>query len=180
MHLALHSNASPENLAGRIQGTDVFYYEGSAAGEALAQLIAANMRTIYPYPELVGITPNRTLYELRNTQSPTVLVEVAYHDNREDATWIVDHIDAIAKVMVLSLSQYFGVPFVEPNTLQRGVIDSDGYLVNVRSEPSWDAAVIGVVANGADVIITGSSGNWYIIDANGLIGYVWDNYVTLI
>ncbi|MDO4732561.1 MAG: N-acetylmuramoyl-L-alanine amidase, partial [Bacillota bacterium] len=46
VHLSLHSNAAPESLSGRIQGTDVYYFQGSAAGEALAQLIAANMRSI--------------------------------------------------------------------------------------------------------------------------------------
>ena len=51
--LALHSNASPEELAGRVQGIIVFYYPGSAKGLRAAELIAGELREIYPNPELV-------------------------------------------------------------------------------------------------------------------------------
>ncbi|MBQ6809056.1 MAG: N-acetylmuramoyl-L-alanine amidase [Firmicutes bacterium] len=180
VHLALHSNAAPESLSGRIQGTDVYYYQGSASGEALAQLIAANMRTIYPYPELVGTTPTRNLYELNNTATTAVLVEVAYHDNQEDAEWIISHINDIARIMVLSLTQYFGIPFVVPNTVQRGVVDTEGFSVSIRSEPSFAAPTVGTVPNGANVLITGTAENWYIIDYNGMVGYINQSYITLI
>ena len=181
MHLALHSNAAPESLSGRIQGTDVYYYQGSAEGEALAQLIAANIATIYPYPELVGTTPNRTLYELLNTDAPTVLVEIAYHDNEEDAQWIIDHLDDIARMLVLSLTQYFGIPFVLPATLQRGRVNSGGFSVNLRNAPNYSsAAVIATVPDGAELIITGESGAWYIVDYHGVAGYLEKRFVTLI
>ena len=180
VHLALHSNASPPSLSGRIQGTDVYYYQGSASGEALAQLIAANMRTIYPYPELVGTTPTRTLYELNNTRTTSVLVEIAYHDNLEDAEWITSNIDEIARALALSLTQYFGISFVEPDTVQRGVIDTDDFSVNIRTAPSFDAPSAGVIPNGASVIITGKVENWYIVDYSGIVGYVNQGYVTLL
>lgn len=181
VHLALHSNASPESLAGRIQGTDVYYYQGSAAGEALAQLIAANMATIYPYPELVGTTPNRTLYELIHTTAPTVLVEVAYHDNYEDAQWIINNIDNIARVMTLSLTQYFGIPFVLPDTVQRGRVSTDGFSVNLRDTPTYTtSAIVTTVPNNAELIITGESGEWYIADYNGAVGYIEKRFVTLL
>lgn len=180
VHLALHSNAAPASLTGRIQGTDVYYYRGSAAGEALAQLIAANMRTIYPYPDLVGTTPTTDLYELRSTRAPAVLVEVAYHDNLEDAEWIAANINAIARVMVLSLTQYFGIPFVEPDTVQRGVVDTDDFSVYIRSGPSFSSEPLGVVPNGAGVIITGRAEDWLIVDYNGVVGYVNQGYIRLL
>lgn len=179
-HLAIHSNASPEPLAGNIQGTDVYYYQDSAAGEALAQLISANLATIYPYPELVGITPNRSLYELVNTDAPTVLVELAYHDNYEDATWIQEHIPDIARMLALSLTQYFGLPFLLPDTVQRGVIDTEGFAVNIRSGPSYSAPVVVAAGNGAELIVTGDSGQWYVVDYNGQVGYVDKQYVRLL
>lgn len=179
IHLALHSNASPPTLSGQIQGTDVYYYEGSPEGEALSQLIAANMETIYPYPELVGIIPNRTLYELVNTNAPAVLVEVAYHDNEEDANWITSNIDNIARVMVLSLTQYFGIPFVLPDTLQRGQLLTDGFAVNLRQEPSFSSTIIGVVPNEADLIITGEKGAWYVVTYEGQAGFIPKEYIVL-
>ena len=113
-HLALHSNASPENLAGRLQGSDVYYYATSTEGLRAADIFVDNLKAIYPDPSLVRAVPNTTLAELRLTQAPSNLIELAYHDNLEDALWIINNIDLIARNLVLSLTEYFGIPFVEP------------------------------------------------------------------
>lgn len=114
LHLALHSNASPENLAGTLQGPDVYYYTYSPSGQAAANIFADNLRAIYPNPGLVAVIPNTTLAELRRTRAVAILIELAYHDNYADATWIADNIDPIARNLVLSLTEYFGMPWVEP------------------------------------------------------------------
>ena len=80
----------------------------------MAEIIAENFAAIYPDPELVITIPSTTLAELRRTVAPANLIEVAYHDNWEDANWIINNIDPIARALVLSLTQYFGIPFVEP------------------------------------------------------------------
>jgi N-acetylmuramoyl-L-alanine amidase len=113
-HLAIHSNASPETMPGAFQGPNIYYFTTSTLGQQAAEIFANNFRAIYPNPELVITVPSTALYELRNTIAPAVLVEVAYHDNWSDATWIQDNVDAIARAMVLSLTEYFGVPFVNP------------------------------------------------------------------
>lgn len=112
-HLAIHTNAAPENLSGRIQGPNVYYYRDSAQGRAAAEIFANNLKLIYPYPELVKTVPTTTLVELRRTKAPAVLVEVAYHDNVDDANWITSNIDPIAENLSLSLADVLGVPFVE-------------------------------------------------------------------
>ena len=114
LHLAIHTNASPQQLAGQIQGIDVFYYPGSSRGQAAAELIAGNLESIYPYPELVGATPTTALYELNHTIAPAVLAEIGYHDNYEDAQWITDNVERIAQNLSYSLTEYFGIPFVFP------------------------------------------------------------------
>ena len=39
-HLALHSNAAPDNLSGQIQGSDIYYYATSAEGQHAADIFA--------------------------------------------------------------------------------------------------------------------------------------------
>lgn len=114
LHLALHSNASPPNLAGMLRGPDVYYYAYSSAGEAAANIFADNLKAIYPDPALVTVIPNTTLAELRRTRATAILIEIAYHDNYADMTWIADNINGIARNLVLSLTEYFGMPFVDP------------------------------------------------------------------
>ena len=113
-HLALHSNAASPSLAGQVQGTDVYYWYDSKWGKAGAEIIAENYKDVYPDSNKVKTVPTSTLRELRRTYAPSALIEVAYHDNPTDAQWIKDNIDKIARNLVLSLTQYFGIPFVEP------------------------------------------------------------------
>lgn len=180
IHLALHSNASPPAHAGEVRGIDVYFREGSASGEAMAQLIVDNMAAIYPLPDLVRIVPNNTLYELRNTRAPAVLAEIGFHDNADDAAWVRDNIDSIARALALSLTQYFGIPLVLPGTVQRGMLTTDGFSVNLRSGPSFGSSVVTTVPNGASLLITGQSGEWYVVDYNGQVGYIYSGYITLV
>ena len=113
-HLAIHTNAAPENLTGLIQGSNVYYYRDSPRGKAAAEIYANNLELIYPNPSLIKVIPTTTLAELRRTKAPAVLVEVAYHDNEEDAEWIINNIDQIAENLALSTADILGVPFVEP------------------------------------------------------------------
>ncbi len=114
LHLALHSNASPESMTGALQGPDVYHFTTSTRGRQAAELIAENLKKIYPNPDLVTVIPTTTLAELRRTRAPSVLVEVAYHDNYEDATWIRDNIEVIGRNLAMSAAQILGVPFVSP------------------------------------------------------------------
>lgn len=114
LHLALHSNAAPEGSEGRFTGADIYYYPSSTNGKRLAESIQSNYEKIYPDPNNVDIIPTTSLAEVRRTKAPAALIEVAYHDNPEDAQWIRDNIDNIARNLSQSVAQYLNVPFVEP------------------------------------------------------------------
>ena len=86
LHLALHSNAAPEYLAGQLSGPDFYYYTRSSAGRNAATILADNYRKIYPDPSKVTIMPTTTLAEVTRTNAPAVLAELAYHDNPTDCT----------------------------------------------------------------------------------------------
>ena len=114
LHLAIHSNAAPESLSGMIRGSDVYYYRYSARGKRAAEIFANNLKLIYPNPSLVAAVPTTTLVEVRRTRAVAILVEIAYHDNVEDANWIINNIEEIAENLALSVADYLGVDFVEP------------------------------------------------------------------
>lgn len=114
LHLAIHSNASGESQAGKNRGVEVYYYPGSTKGQDFANTIATNYSQLYPNSEKVRTIPTTSLAEVRQTKAPTALVEVAFHDNYEDARWIRDNIQNIARNLAESVTQTLGVPFVEP------------------------------------------------------------------
>lgn len=108
LHLALHSNAAPEDLKGKLQGPDVYYYPYSTRGKRAAEIIADNLRSIYPKPDLVNTVATTRLAEVVKTSAPAVLVEIAYHDNTEDEAWIRNNTAQIAQNLALSVCEFLG------------------------------------------------------------------------
>ncbi len=114
LHLAIHSNASPDETRGQNRGVQVYYYPGSKKGERAAAAIAEDYKKIYPDPRLVRTIPTSSLYEIVRTKAPAVLIETAFHDNPEDARWIRENIDEIAQSLVRAVAEVLGVRFREP------------------------------------------------------------------
>lgn len=114
LHVALHSNASPEAQKGQNQGVQVYYYPSSTQGKRLADIIADDYKEIYTPSDDITVIPTTTLAEVRRTKAPSVLIETAFHDNPEDADFIRSNIDNIARSISKSIAEYFGVPFVTP------------------------------------------------------------------
>ena len=180
LHLALHSNAAPPAQSGTVQGSVTFYYPGSAEGQRAARIIANNLKTIYPNPNLVTAQPSTSIGEVTKVRAPSAFLELAYHDNPADAAWIKNNLDAIARNLVLSLTEFFGIPFLEPVPSRAGVVDvSWGYL-NIRSRPSADAPIIAHAPDGAPLTILTQDGNWYLVNYNGVIGYASQDFITLV
>ena len=114
LHFSLHSNASPENIAGTQRGADFYYYTTSARGRQAADIMVENYQNIYPNPDRVRALPNSTFVELRRTRAPAILAELAYHDNVEDMEWLRNNIPVIARNLSQSVANFLGVTFVEP------------------------------------------------------------------
>lgn len=112
LHVAIHSNSSPQNLAGILKGTDIYYYSGSVRSKRAANIFANNFKEIYPDPNNVETIATTSIAELTQVNSPAILIEIAYHDNPQDANWIKNNISNIARNLSESIADYFGVPFV--------------------------------------------------------------------
>lgn len=179
LHLALHSNASGSANPGGQQGSDFYYFPGSADGKRAADIFVSLFKNIYPVPERVRALPTTTLYEVRNTTAPTVLAEIAYHDNPEDAEWIRSNLNVIARTLSQGVAQYFGVPFVQPGVSETGTVRTNGGRLNLRSSPSLEGQIIGAIPNGATVTITGRNGNFYAVIYGGQNGYASGDYIVV-
>ncbi len=179
LHLALHSNAAGAANSGQVRGTDVYYYTNSTEGKRAADIIAENFKNIYPDPSRVRTLATSSLAEVVRTRAPAVLLETAYHDNVEDAEWIRDNINAIARNLVQSLTQYFGIPFVEAQPAREGRVDTVRGDLNLRSRPSMDASIITTIPDGSAVTIYGELPDWYVVNYLGNIGYASRRYIQV-
>lgn len=106
IHVALHSNASGEGFSA--QGPEIFANRPNTPGDRLANLIYNEIMQIYPDPTKGrGVLHTSSLYEIIRTNAPAVLLEVAFHDNPEDAEWIINNESQIAQAIVSGINSYF-------------------------------------------------------------------------
>ena len=180
LHLALHSNAAPEDKYGQIRGLIVFYYPGSVRGREAATLVADGLKTIYPLPNKVRTEGTTSIGEVRQVRAPSVFLELGYHDNPDDAAWVKNNLDAIARNIVLSLTEYFGLPFLEPVAPRPAVVDvSWGYL-NIRDRPTASSSVLAMAYDGARLTVLNQWQGWYVVRFDGLVGWASSDFITLI
>jgi len=180
LHLALHSNAAPEGQYGTYRGVDVYYSPISRNGRRAADIFVRNLKSIYPEPSRVRALSTTTIGEVTQTRAPAVFLELGYHDNVSDANWVSDNIEKIARNLVLSLTQYFGIPFVEPMTSQRGVVNLTSGTLNLRARPNRNARIIARIPNGAILTVLGQWQGWYVVNYRGQTGYVAAMYVNIV
>ena len=178
-HVALHSNAAPPALSGRLRGIDVYYYPGSQRSRTLADLMVSQLRTIYPLPEQVQALPAQSIGEVTRTRAPAVLLELGYHDNPEDAEWIRSNIETIARAVVHGLTDYFGLPFLEPEPIRTATVDIAVGNLNIRARPALDAPIVGQAPDGAQLTVLGEWNGWYVVRYGTIEGFVRSEYVTL-
>ena len=176
VHLALHSNASG-GTAGAVTGSEAYYSPISTNGKRLADIIVNNLKLIYPNPNRVRAVSTSSLGEVTRTRAPAVLIEFAYHDNPSDAEWIKSNITAIAENVVLSLADYFGIPFVLPEPIKQSVVTTSGSSLNLRSGPAIQTNIIGKIPNGTVLNVYGVLPEWSAVEYGGQRGYVNNNYI---
>lgn len=177
VHLALHSNAAPENLAGRLRGIDIYFAPKSSLSEKLANIIANNLKMVYPLPDKVRALPTEVLGEVLRTRAVAVLCELGYHDNYADEAWLKNSLDSIAQNLVRSLCDYFGIPFIPAGPVRWGTVATDGTGLNIRSYPSLSGTILGSMPNGAQVTINGETDGWFVVAYNGITGYASSKFI---
>ena len=180
LHLALHSNAAPEGLYGQKRGIIVFYYPGSANGQRAATLVADGLKGIYPLPNDVRAEPSTSIGEVVQPKAPSVFIELGFHDNLDDAVWIKNNIEASARNIVLSLTEYFGVPFLAPGPSREGLVDVDWGSLNLRDKPSVSSYVVAQAPNGAHLTVISQYQDWYVVRYEGVVGWAYGDFVTLV
>ena len=151
---------------------------------AIFTIVAEELKKIYPNPQRVNARPTDTLAEVLQTNSPAVLIEVAYHDNLQDAQWIQQNIQPIAESIVRALTTYFGIPFAMPQPVRTGIVETGGANLNIRSMPTTNSTIVALAPNGAELTIysesESSDGKWYAVRYQNATGYVYAPYVRIL
>lgn len=111
-YIALHTNA----FNGTVQGVRVHCYPSSISRQ-FGKCIMAALDTVYDGSTKSKIVETDSLYELKYPFAPAILPEIGFHDNVDDAKWIVNHVDQIAEALAKGICEYFKIPYVSRETV---------------------------------------------------------------
>lgn len=145
IHVAIHSNA------GGGVGTEVMAYGPNTNSERLAKALYNQIAPLSPGADR-GTKYNPKLIEVGNLVNATAtLIELAFHDNAVDATWIAYNHGMIANALYKGICDYYGYDYQAlavvapviptPVVVPPPVVDKDIYL-SVRVLESKSEALI--------------------------------------
>ena len=180
LHVALHSNAAPEGQYGSARGIIAFYYPGSSNGQRAAIIMSDNLKSIYPLPNLVRAESTVVIGEVRRVRAPSVFLEIGYHDNPDDAVWITTNLETIAKNLVFSLTEYFGLPFLEPRPSRPAIVDVSWGTLNIRDRPDRSAPILANATDGTALNVLNEWQGWYLVRFDGILGWASENFITFL
>ena len=80
--ISIHQNSYQESY---VKGAQVFYYSQSVQGKALAEALQENLRKYADRENTRKAKANDSYYILKNTVSPTVIVECGFLSNPKEA-----------------------------------------------------------------------------------------------
>lgn len=151
IHFAIHSNAG----SGNSRECEVYCHKFGGSGEKLARAVYSEIEPITPSSDR-GVKEGcnhygkgKPLYELAYTAAPAALIEIAYHDNKDDAVWIINNIEVIGTVIAKGILKYFDIPFQKENTSLENDINILQKLGIITSPDYWrENAVKGKSVNG--------------------------------
>ncbi|MDO4588015.1 MAG: N-acetylmuramoyl-L-alanine amidase [Planctomycetia bacterium] len=108
LYFAIHSNAFNQ----KARGTEAFCFKFGGEGERFAKRINDALMTIYDGPNR-GVKESHShfgagkpLYETANPEAPAVLVEIAFHDQKDDAKWMLDNKELIGKKLAAAILEH--------------------------------------------------------------------------
>jgi N-acetylmuramoyl-L-alanine amidase len=113
LHLAIHTNAMGQDLAGKVKGCEIWIHRKGGKAEKYANVFYKNLSLLTPWKDR-GIKEGynrfgegKPLFEPYETNAPCVLIELDFHDSVEAVTWLTTHMDAIVDALVISIFEIF-------------------------------------------------------------------------
>ena len=114
-YLPIHTNASTADVTkeGTAQGPLVIRYGASGGvSDRACTMVYNRLMEIYPRDTRRGVVANTGgFYEIDKTPMLSIYPELAFHDNGEDAHWLVNSKAEIAEALCRGLCDWYGVEF---------------------------------------------------------------------
>lgn len=167
------SNDESDNLE-KNKGIKIIFTEGNPMSKRMSDILLNNIKRISNEDLNLEILSETTNPELQNINQITVVFENLLNSNTIE--WLRQNIDEIANQFIMSLTEYFGLPFVPCSDLNIGVVRKDESL---RLRPNLNSEIVGSVTGNTKINVLGQWEDWYIVEQNNNLGYIQTKFIEI-
>lgn len=190
LHIAIHTNAAGASVMGvRIGYPDIAYNSGEkervSESKRLAELVATHNARVYHTPSNVKTT-TYNFSELNSPTCPAIYIEACYaNTNLQDARWLHDNIEAIARSYADGIEAWGGKATEEK---EDDIVSYNAYVktksgggASIWSDNKKTSRVV-LVPDGDIVAVTGEkdSKGFVPVEYNGKTGVFDSQYLVKI
>ena len=160
LDISIHFNAASKDTGdGKTKGVEVYVYSSSSSAKAAAQRVCDNIAALGFKNR--GVKVSTSLYVLRKTVSPAMLIEVCFVDDADDA-------DLYNKVGYKAVAQAIAQGILNKSALS----GSDGLADSAASDGNWYYYKNGQIATDVTTVAKNKNGWWYVKNGKVDFSYV--------
>jgi len=111
LHVPIHSNAFNSSA----MGTQIYHdgVSGSVSSKA-ARAIFKELAPLSPGTSGESMRKHSDYYEFNKSNAPTAYIEVAFHDTKTEAKWIINNTQNIAEAICRGICNTYGITYIAP------------------------------------------------------------------
>jgi len=178
----IHFNAGSSDPNSNTTGTETYYT--SSKGKVFSDRANKKLSTLFKDRGSRNDKPN--LYWLKNTNSPAILIELCFVDDKDDVRIYQNNFDKICKLIAEGLANKSLPTQSTTNTTKKyvnGTYDRKARTttnLNLRKGRGTEFEIIKTIPAGTIFTVNYCLDNWFSTYDFGSLGYVCGDYIELI
>ncbi len=156
-------------------GVYIFFGSGNPESKRMAEVLKNNMQRIYPQPERIKTISLENVGDPQES-SANIILSLGKSNNNNELSWIRDNLETITQTVLMSLCEYFAIPYAGCGTPKKGTANS---YANIFSKPSTVSKINSSISPGESITVQNQWEDWYIVGENMNLGYVQTKFINI-
>lgn len=141
----------------------ISYKSGDPQSQRLKNILEINLKNIIPEN-----TDIKTTEAEENDFEEDVIIKINC-SNEENFRWLRNNIENLSAAIIMSLTEYFGIPFIPYTGVIYGRAIKDA---NIFRRPSTKSEIVQTLTEGEKIKLLSQWEDWYVAEKNGILGYI--------
>lgn len=170
------SKCSTINNTSNQENVNTFYVEGNCSSKRMACILTDNMKKLCQNDSNCATSKMCPVSCNICKDITSVLIHLGNHRTCSKSKWIRENIENIALHIVLSIFEFFAIPFCG---IQKPQKCKCRCKASIMSRPNLNSKILTSVSENSNVKILGQWEDWYIVDYESGSGYIQSKYIII-